>query len=150
MRPRSNTAACRVVAAGAVLAPEAPATIAAAAAVYPGRSAHAQLWYYDFRGFARPPTWMAATPSRPSWVPGDREGQLMRQSGGGELVRYGAEHFGARRLPTLSFGVRVLVRTPLRARAQRSRMSIPPAEREQQGRKRSLRARSSALRYRSR
>ena len=84
-------------------------------------------------GYTFAPLLGARRPRRPAHAP----------ERGRELVRYGAEHFGARRLPTLSFGVRVLVRTPLRARAQRSRMSIPPAEREQQGRKQGQSMKSS-------
>src|SRR6185312_15141904 len=74
--------------------PEAPGTIAAAF-VYPGRL-HAQLWYYDFRGFAET-TYIDGgytfAPLFGSWRP-HLEGQVMRQSGGRELVRYGAEQFG--------------------------------------------------------
>lgn len=74
---------------------EAPGTIAAAA-VYPGRRAHAQLWYYDFRGFAETAYMDGGytfAPITGSWRP-HLEGQLMRQSGGEDLVRYGAEQFG--------------------------------------------------------
>jgi hypothetical protein len=75
--------------------PEAPGT-AAAAAVYAGRTVHAQLWYYDFRDFARTSYvdgGYTFAPIGDSWRP-HLEAQLMRQSGGGDLVRYGAEQFG--------------------------------------------------------
>lgn len=74
--------------------PEAPGTVAVAA-LYPGR-AHAQMWYYDFREFAETAYvdggyTFASFGGR--WSP-YLEGQLMRQSGGGELERYGAKQFG--------------------------------------------------------
>lgn len=75
--------------------PEARGTIAAAA-VYAGRRVHAQLWYYDFRDFARTvyvDGGYAFAPVGGSWRP-HVEGQFMRQTGGGELARYGAEQFG--------------------------------------------------------
>lgn len=74
--------------------PEARGTIAAALS-YPGRL-HAQLWYYDFRGFADTAYadgGYTFAPIAGSWRP-HVEAQVMRQSGGGELVRYGAEQFG--------------------------------------------------------
>lgn len=74
--------------------PEAAGTIAAAVA-YPGRL-HAQLWYYDFREFAETAYidgGYTFAPVAGSWRP-HLEAQIMRQSGGGDLVRYGAEQFG--------------------------------------------------------
>ena len=74
---------------------EAPGTIAAAAA-YRGRTLQAQLWFYDFRDFARTAYidgGYTFAPIGGAWKP-HLEGQLMRQSGGGEIVGYRAEQFG--------------------------------------------------------
>ena len=75
--------------------PEAPGTTAAAA-VYGRGALHAQLWYYDFRDFAAT-TYADGgytfAPVYGRWR-AHLDGQVMRQSGGSGLQRYGASQFG--------------------------------------------------------
>jgi len=73
--------------------PEAPGTVAGGA-VYSGARLHGQLWYYDFRGFARTVYLDGGRIfGEGRWRP-YLDAQLMRQSGGGILARYGARLFG--------------------------------------------------------